>query len=605
MGYFGIPFRNGVPIGLGSVVSFGAQQFDPSSLFIGGTAGTWYDPSDLSTMFDTSAGTTPVAMPGLGAPVPVGLMLDKSQGLVGLGTQLVVNGDFSTGDLTNWQPSNGGSFAISSNRLQVTGVGAVGTGAAYTLSTTAGVAYAVSFAVTLGTATIVDASMSLSASGGGGIGSSYKFINSNQTITYYFVATAATTYFQFLPRGTGLTAFIDDFSVKTLGPGNHAIAANDSTKRPVLMARVNLLTYSEEFDNGAWTKTNATITANAAVAPNGALTADKLIWANSATTGGVANNPNTDRGTATNPIVSFNLNTGVATILAGATAVSAYGATNEGNGWWRCYFTDSTSGQTLSVYAKAAEFNSIWLQIFGIQRNIYVRDSVVTTGDGTSGVFIWGADLRPANIGANVPAYQRIADANTYDTSGFPLYLRFDGIDDSMYTPANLNLSGTDKVAVFAGVRKLSDAVAYPTIAELSATASGNDGAFAVYASANSTPRYAFYVKGTAVSGFEPQTYAAPVSNVLACAFDIAGAARDDEIQPKINGVLNQTNPVGNANAGTGNFGTYPLYIGSRANSSLWLNGHLYSLAVVGSAVSAGNIAAMESWVAGRTGIAI
>ena len=79
MPFFGLPIRNGLPIGLGSVAGFGVQQFDPSQLFEGGTvAGAWYDPSDLSTLFTTSAGTTPVAMPGLGSAVSVGLMLDKS-----------------------------------------------------------------------------------------------------------------------------------------------------------------------------------------------------------------------------------------------------------------------------------------------------------------------------------------------------------------------------------------------------------------------------------------------------------------------------------------------------------------------------------------------
>ena len=57
--------------------------------------------------------------------------------------------------------------------------------------------------------------------------------------------------------------------------------------------------------------------------------------------------------------------------------------------------------------------------------------------------------------------------------------------------------------------------------------------------------------------------------------------------------------------AGTGNFGTYPLYIGSRNNASTWFNGHLYSLIIAGSAVSAGNISATEQWVAGKTGIQI
>jgi hypothetical protein len=41
--------------------------------------------------------------------------------------------------------------------------------------------------------------------------------------------------------------------------------------------RTNLLTYSENFDNAAWGKQSVTVNANAAIAPDGTLTADKLI----------------------------------------------------------------------------------------------------------------------------------------------------------------------------------------------------------------------------------------------------------------------------------------------------------------------------------------
>ena len=42
-------------------------------------------------------------------------------------------------------------------------------------------------------------------------------------------------------------------------------------------AGTNLVPFSEEFDNAAWTKTRATISADAVVAPDGTLTADKLV----------------------------------------------------------------------------------------------------------------------------------------------------------------------------------------------------------------------------------------------------------------------------------------------------------------------------------------
>lgn len=50
------------------------QSLIPSELFVNGEQGVWYDPSDLSTLFQDSAGTLPVT----GVEQPVGLMLDKS-----------------------------------------------------------------------------------------------------------------------------------------------------------------------------------------------------------------------------------------------------------------------------------------------------------------------------------------------------------------------------------------------------------------------------------------------------------------------------------------------------------------------------------------------
>lgn len=51
-----------------------STEFDPLVLFAGGKQGVWYDPSDLSTLFQDAAGTVPVTTNGN----PVGKMLDKS-----------------------------------------------------------------------------------------------------------------------------------------------------------------------------------------------------------------------------------------------------------------------------------------------------------------------------------------------------------------------------------------------------------------------------------------------------------------------------------------------------------------------------------------------
>jgi hypothetical protein len=50
----------------------GSRGFSPSALFANGEEGGWYDPSDLTTLFEED-GTTPASVDG-----PVGKILDKS-----------------------------------------------------------------------------------------------------------------------------------------------------------------------------------------------------------------------------------------------------------------------------------------------------------------------------------------------------------------------------------------------------------------------------------------------------------------------------------------------------------------------------------------------
>lgn len=54
-------------------VADSAAPFEPGSLFGAGTAGAWYNPSDLSTVFEDSGGTVPAVVGG-----PVGRVSDKS-----------------------------------------------------------------------------------------------------------------------------------------------------------------------------------------------------------------------------------------------------------------------------------------------------------------------------------------------------------------------------------------------------------------------------------------------------------------------------------------------------------------------------------------------
>ena len=62
------------------------------------------------------------------------------------------------------------------------------------------------------------------------------------------------------------------------------------------------------------------------------------------------------------------------------------------------------------------------------------------------------ADLRVKRDVSMLPAYQAVVNANTYDTVGFPLYLKFDKVDDNMLCPVPAGgITGTLSLATTRG----------------------------------------------------------------------------------------------------------------------------------------------------------
>ena len=134
--------------------------------------------------------------------------------------------------------------------------------------------------------------------------------------------------------------------------------------------RTNLVTFSEQFDNAYWTKTNLAITANATVAPDGAVVADTLTRTTTTTTESMLRVPTTQAvskaftlsvyakvgsaatllymrnlavdTTTTTGLVKFNLATGVIDLALGSTYTGNASMTSVGNGWYRCVITGTT-----------------------------------------------------------------------------------------------------------------------------------------------------------------------------------------------------------------------------------------------------------------------
>lgn len=174
-------------------------------------------------------------------------------------------------------------------------------------------------------------------------------------------------------------------------------------------------------------------------------------------------------------------------------------------------------------------------------------------------------------------------------------YLAFDGTDDSLAT-ASINFSATDKMSVFAGVRKLSDASAFGVPLELGNRSGALAGSFTLHAPGSAGSTYWWASEGTVIANLNIASgYAAPITNVLTGVGDISG----DIARLRINGSVAGTTTT---DQGTGNYGNYPLYIGRRNNTTLPFNGRLYSLIVRGAQSTPEQIEATERWVNGKTG---
>jgi hypothetical protein len=176
-------------------------------------------------------------------------------------------------------------------------------------------------------------------------------------------------------------------------------------------AEENLLTRSQELGVGAWSSTNATITANSTAAPDGTTTADTLI--DDATSGAhvcaqvvtmtaglvytqsfflKANTNNfaivTLTSSVTNNYISavVNLSTGAITQTGTGTSATftSSSITSVGSGWYRVVIT----GSTTSGFTRA----EVGLAPAATGNTFATNGRIVYVGTGTS-IFVWGAQL--------------------------------------------------------------------------------------------------------------------------------------------------------------------------------------------------------------------
>jgi hypothetical protein len=212
-------------------------------------------------------------------------------------------------------------------------------------------------------------------------------------------------------------------------------------------SRTNLLTYSEDFGNGVWGRTNSTIEPNTAVAPDGTLTADKLVDNTdnaehymeqilTQTEGTFTKSLYVKKGNSgdyvvirpvhigeisSTSIIKFDLN-------VGPLATTNVLITNAGmdillDGWRRCWVTYTTTAACTDHRARVQLINS-------------ASDNLTYTGDGTSGIYIWGAQLEEGSspspyIPSDISFTSRASTATYFDADGV---MQTAAVDEARYT---------------------------------------------------------------------------------------------------------------------------------------------------------------------------
>lgn len=177
-------------------------------------------------------------------------------------------------------------------------------------------------------------------------------------------------------------------------------------------------------------------------------------------------------------------------------------------------------------------------------------------------------------------------------------YLEFDGSDDFLVTNS-IDFTATDKVGLFAGVRKLSDA-AVGALVELGPNTLSNDGTFAVFTPGTATlTTFRAYSRGTITSSNNGATTNPAPNSFVGTAFMQIST---DTNKTRIDGVDRSSVST---DQGVGNYGNHPLYIGRRAGTTFPFNGHLYSLIGIGRLTSDSETIALEKYIAKNTGVTL
>ena len=410
-----------------------------------------------------------------------------------LGDELVVNGSFDTD--SDWTKGTG--WTISGGTANSDGT--INQSILQTNVFTIGKSYKITFTISNVVGSL--ATRIWMATGGAKIEA-----NADGNYTTYWVADGSDLYITTLSTNTA-TYSIDNISVKEKIDADFTFTRNSSATRvgedgyiqdvALDLPRINYegfsyenglpiygsgkghlllegqstneVVESENFTATYWTKGGASITSNAAISPDGTLNADKLVEDTSTGTHNTYSTALVNAGDNsfsmyvkangrsyislyTNSRGSEDDQYGFDLNGAGSvTYMNSYGdatITYLNNGWYRISITHPSSGYNTRIF------------------RLYLSNAQVTnntipsyTGNGTSGIYIWGAQLEQGNISSYIPtngsAVTRAAEtcnnagnADLFDSEGV-LYAEINGVLPLSTRQLSISDGGTSNRVIF------------------------------------------------------------------------------------------------------------------------------------------------------------
>jgi hypothetical protein len=509
--------------------TLGGGAASPADLFAAGELGFWLDPSDITTLFQNSAGTTPVTAAGQ----PVGYIADKS----GRGNHFT---QATAADRPIYQvDANGkGYLAFSAGIESLVKVNPTISGD--------------KMSIWLGVYKQSDAAI-------GTILESSADPNANP-LTISIVGP------------TGAPANSPDYGFRTRGNGAALCAGNGPDTFP--NSRFDVLQCS--LNNGGATDPLKVIGRINGVQQTLAFTG----------TGGTGNYASLPfwigaRNGASNPFIGR-----IYGVICRFTASTAQQISD--NETWMA----AKMGLPLAI-ASLFALNELGAWYDPSDKTTLFQDTAGTTPVTASGQTVARINDKSGR-GLNL-TQTTAASRPTYIEAAGLKSLLFDGVDDFMITASTNFSAGGGIINLWTGLYTDTNA-GVGLVAELSATSSGNNGTWAIQSPPGDLDGFYWRSKGTVDVVLDVDGYPVLATHVL----HGQGGISSDFSAIRVDGVQALQSL---ADQGTGNHGTYPVYVGRRGGTTFPFKGNIYGLVWRHAACTPQQVIDVEQVLAAKSGI--